>query len=218
MRILLIEDDEMLGASMKRALEQAGYAVDWAQAGDEAVAALMAQDYAVALLDLGLPRMDGVDALKSVRSSRNRTPIIIVTARDDSRRRVEGLDAGADDYVTKPFDLDELLARIRSNIRRGEGRADDVLTAQNVRYNLTDRTVTQDDAPVALTAKELKVLAKLMGHAGRFVSKGEVENALYSGEDDVESNTIEVTIYALRRKLGAQFIVTARGLGYMIAK
>jgi DNA-binding response OmpR family regulator len=218
MRILLVEDDTMLGAGMKRALEQAGYAVDWAQAGDEAVAALTAHDYAAALLDLSLPELDGIDALKAVRGQRNRTPIIIVTARDGSKQRVEGIDAGADDYVTKPFDLDELLARIRSTIRRGEGRANDVLIAQNVRYDLTDRTVTKDDAPVPLTAKELKVLAKLMNNAGRFVSKAEVENALYTGEDDVESNTIEVTIYALRRKLGARFIVTARGLGYMIAK
>jgi two-component system OmpR family response regulator/two-component system response regulator QseB len=218
MRILLVEDDTMLGADMKRALEQAGYAVDWAQAGDEAVAALTAHDYAAALLDLSLPELDGIDALKAVRGHRNRTPIIIVTARDGSKQRVEGLDAGADDYVTKPFDLDELLARIRSTIRRGEGRANDVLAAQSVRYDLTNRTVTKDDAPISLTAKELKVLAKLMNNAGRFVSKSDLENALYTGEDDVESNTIEVTIYALRRKLGARFIVTARGLGYMIAK
>jgi two-component system OmpR family response regulator/two-component system response regulator QseB len=218
MRILLVEDDMMLGAGMKRALERAGYAVDWAQAGDEAIAALMAQDYAAALLDLSLPQIDGIDALKAVRSQRNRTPIIIVTARHEPKQRVEGLDAGADDYVTKPFDLDELLARVRSNIRRGEGRANDTLIAQSVRYDLTDRTVFKNEAPVALTAKELKVLAKLMSQAGRFVSKSEVENALYCADDDVESNTIEVTIYALRRKLGEKFIVTARGLGYMIAK
>lgn len=215
MRLLLAEDDEMLGAGLKRTLQRVGYTVDWAMDGEEAIAAAKAQDYALILLDLGLPRVDGMEALHAIRAQRDLTPIIILTARDRPEQKVGGLDGGADDYVVKPFDLEELLARIRAQIRHRERRASDVLSTHGVQIDLAARTATLNDQPVALTAKEFKVLAVLMRRMGQFVSKDELEAALYDAAAEVESNTIEVAIYGLRRKLGAELIVTARGLGYM---
>ncbi|MCI3135170.1 response regulator transcription factor [Phenylobacterium aquaticum] len=215
MRLLLAEDDEMLGAGLKRTLQRVGYTVDWAMDGEEAIAAAKAQDYALILLDLGLPRVDGMEALHAIRAQKDLTPIIILTARDRPEQKVGGLDGGADDYVVKPFDLEELLARIRAQIRHRERRASDVLATHGVQIDLAARTATLHDQPVALTAKEFKVLAVLMRRMGQFVSKDELEAALYDAAAEVESNTIEVAIYGLRRKLGAELIVTARGLGYM---
>jgi DNA-binding response OmpR family regulator len=218
MRLLIAEDDPMLGAGLKRALERAGYTADWAKTGEEAIAAAAAQTYALMLLDLGLPEVDGMSAMRHIRHRRPEMPIIIVTALDGPGRKVEGLDAGADDYVVKPFDLEELLARIRARIRSREGRASDQLSAHGVVLDLAARTATRDGAPVSLTAKEFKVLAVLMRRMGQFVAKSELETALYDSEAEVESNTIETAIYALRRKLGAQFILTARGLGYTVPR
>jgi DNA-binding response OmpR family regulator len=218
MRLLIAEDDPMLGAAMKRALERAGYTADWAKTGEEAVAAASAQDYALILLDLGLPKLDGLGALKSIRGRRDRTPVIVVTAHDRPEQKVEGLDAGADDYVVKPFDLDELLARIRAQLRSREGRASDALVVGEVAIDLAARTVTRTGDPVVVTAKEFKVLSVLARRAGQFVSKGELENALYDDAAQVESNTIETAVYSLRRKLGARLILTARGLGYTVPK
>jgi DNA-binding response OmpR family regulator len=217
MRLLVAEDDSMLSAGLSRALQRSGYTVDLARNGEEAVAAALAQQYALILLDLGLPGMGGMDALRAIRGRRDATPVIILTANDRPDQKVEGLDAGADDYVGKPFDLEELLARIRAQIRRGERRTSDHLVAGDVRLDLAARTVTKGDQPVGVTAKELKVLVELMRRMGAFVSKDELETALYDGEAGVESNTIEVAIYGLRRKLGNDLIMTARGLGYTIA-
>jgi DNA-binding response OmpR family regulator len=218
MRLLIAEDDPMLGAGLRRALERAGYAADWATTGEEAIAASSAQPYALLLLDLSLPEVSGLEALRAIRSRRPEMPIIIVTALDRPEQKVEGLDAGADDYVVKPFDLDELLARIRARIRRRDKRVSDRLSAHGVTLDLAARTVTKDGEPVAVTAKEFKVLAALMRRAGQFVGKPELETALYDSESEVESNTIETAIYALRRKLGSELILTARGLGYTIAR
>jgi DNA-binding response OmpR family regulator len=218
MRLLIAEDDPMLGAGLKRALERAGYAADWARTGEEAVAAAVAQPYALMLLDLGLPELSGLEAMREVRRRRPDMPIIIVTAQDRAEQKVEGLDAGADDYVVKPFDLEELLARIRARIRSREGRSSDQLCAHGVTVDLAARTVAKDGAPVSLTAKEFKVLALLMRRAGQFVAKPELETALYDSEAEIESNTIETAVYALRRKLGAELILTARGLGYTIPR
>jgi two-component system OmpR family response regulator/two-component system response regulator QseB len=190
-KLLLVEDDAMLGAAMKRGLEKAGYVIDWAHDGDEALGGLAAQSYETVILDLSLPQLDGIEVLKRMRARRNATPVIIVTARGRGDQKIDGLDAGADDYLVKPFDLAlDIGARL---VRRG-------------------------DATVQLTAKELRVLDVLMRRAGRFVSKDDLENALYDATGGVESNTIEVTIYALRKKLGTDFILTARGLGYMVGK
>jgi DNA-binding response OmpR family regulator len=208
----------MLGAGLKRALERAGYAADWARTGEEAIAAAAAQAYALMLLDLGLPEVSGLAALREIRRRSQTLPIIIVTAFDRPEQKVEGLDAGADDYVVKPFDLEELLARIRARIRSRDGRASDQLSAHGVVLDLAARTAARDGAPVALTAKEFKVLAALMRRLGQFVSKAELEDALYDAEAEVESNTIETAVYALRRKLGAELILTARGLGYTIPR
>jgi DNA-binding response OmpR family regulator len=217
MRLLVAEDDSMLSAGLSRALQRSGYAVDLARNGEEAVAATQAQRYALILLDLGLPGMDGITALRAIRGRRDTTPVIILTANDRPDQKVEGLDAGADDYVAKPFDLEELLARIRAQIRSHDRRASDALVAGDVRLDLAGRTVTRSGDAVAVTAKEFRVLAELMRRMGHFVSKDELETALYDGEAGVESNTIEVTVYGLRRKLGNDLILTARGLGYTIA-
>jgi len=218
MRLLIAEDDPMLGAGLRRALQRAGYTVDLAVTGEEAMAATRAQDYELILLDLGLPHVGGLEALKALRGRRDPTPVIIVTARDRPEQKVEGLDAGADDYVVKPFDLEELMARIRAHIRRGEQRTSDVISAHEVSVQLAARTVTLRGEPVAVTAKEFKVLAALIRRIGQFVSKEELEGALYDDTAEVESNTIEVAVYGLRRKLGPGLIVTARGLGYTIPK
>lgn len=218
MRLLIAEDDPMLGAGLKRALERAGYAADWAKTGEEAVSAAAAGSYALMLLDLGLPEMSGLDALRAIRSRRQMLPIIIITAQDRAEQKVEGLDAGADDYVVKPFDLDELLARIRAQIRSRDRRASDQLDAHGVALDLAARTVAKDGRSVSLTAKEFKVLAVLMRRMGQFVSKTELETAIYDGETEIESNTIETAVYALRRKLGAELILTARGLGYTVPR
>jgi DNA-binding response OmpR family regulator len=218
MRLLLVEDDAMLGAAMKRGLEKGGHVVDWALDGDEALGALSAQAYAIVLLDMSLPGIDGMDVLKAVRTRKDDTPVIVVTARGRSEQKIGALDAGADDYLVKPFDLEELLARIRAQIRRSERRVHDVLSAQGVTLDLGAQSVHRDAVSVPVTAKELRVLSALMRRQGRFVGKAELENELYDSAAAIESNTIEVTIYALRKKLGAGFIVTARGLGYMVGK
>lgn len=218
MRLLVVEDDEMLGSALQRTLARAGYAVDWFVRGDDGLAATEAQTYDTIVLDLGLPALDGIGVVKAMRARRNDTPVIILTARDAPSQRVEGLDAGADDYMVKPFDLDELLARVRAQLRRRDGRASHVLTVGAVSLDLSARLATKDDVPISLTAKELKVLAELMRRPGRFVSKAELEVALYDDSAAVESNTVEVAIYSLRRKLDPGLIVTVRGLGYMMGR
>ena len=218
MRLLLAEDDQMLGKGLKAALERAGYTVDLAQDGEEAVAATLAQDYDLILLDLGLPKIDGMDVLHAVRAKKDLTPVIILTARDRPDQKVGGLDAGADDYMVKPFDLDELLARVRARVRNNEQRPSDILAACGVQLDLAARTAHLKGKPVSLTAKEFKVLAILMRRMGQFVSKDDVERGLYDAASEVESNTIEVAIYGVRRKLGSDLVVTARGLGYMVPR
>jgi len=209
MRLLIAEDDPMLGAGLKRALERAGYAADWAKTGEEAVACAATESYALMLLDLGLPEMTGLDALRTIRGRRQMLPIIIITAQDRAEQKVEGLDAGADDYVVKPFDLNELMARIRAQIRSRDRRSSNQLDAHGVVLDLAARTVSKDGRAIALTAKEFRVLAVLMRRMGQFVSKAELEAAIYDGEAEIESNTIETAIYALRRKLSAELILTS---------
>ena len=218
MKLLLVEDDIRLGETVKRALEGGGYTVDWVRRGDDAVAAAGLQHYGVLLLDLSLPHMSGLDVLREIRRRPAYLPVIIVTAQDRPTHRIAGLDAGADDYLVKPFDLDELIARVRAQVRRQDGRSSDLLFARNVRLDLAGRTMWRDDASVAITAREFKLAALLMRRSGRFVSKEEIEAALYDDSAEFESNTVEVAISALRRKLGRDFIVTARGLGYTVPK
>jgi two-component system OmpR family response regulator/two-component system response regulator QseB len=218
MRVLLVEDDLPLGRSMKQAFVSAGYVVDWATDGDEAVAGARSQEYAAILLDLGLPILSGIDALKTLRGHRNTAPVLIISANDRLEQKIEGLDAGADDYLVKPFDLEELLARVRAHIRRHDGRTSNILVAGDLQLELDARRAAKNNEPLILTAKEFKVLALLMRRAGRFVSKSDLENAIYDDAVEVDSNTIEVTIYNLRRKVGSTAIMTVRGLGYMVPK
>lgn len=215
-RLLVAEDDAALGSAMKRALELDGYVVDLFARGDDVLEAASVGDYDVILLDLGMPRMGGLDVLRQLRADGNATPVIIVTAFDRTRQRVAGLDAGADDYVVKPVDLEELAARIRSQLRRKDGRPADGMSVGEVTLDVSGHVATLGGEPVALTAKEFRVLALLMRRARRFVSKADLEGELYDQDHWVESNTVEVAISALRRKFGRDFIRTARGLGYMV--
>ncbi len=219
MRILLIEDDEALGQALLEALGDAGYVAEWVRRGDDAAEMALDAAYDLALLDLGLPRMDGIEVLRHIRQRRDAyLPVIIITARDRPAHRIAGLDAGADDYVVKPFDPDELIARIRSQLRRRDGRGSNIISVRAVDLDLAGATVRLNGEPVAMSARELKVLTLLMRRAGRFVSKEDVNAAIYDDSADIESNTVEVAVSVIRRKLGRDFIVTARGLGYTVPK
>lgn len=219
MRILLIEDDPALGAALRHALVRAGYVVDWVRRGDDGAAMAIDGDHDVALIDLGLPELDGIEVVRAIRARRSAyLPVIVITARDRSAHRVAGLDAGADDYVVKPFDVDELTARIRSQLRRRDDRRSNVITAGAVDLDLAGSTVRLHGAPVAMSAREVKVLTQLMRRQGRFVTKDELAAAIHDDSVEVESNTVEAAISVIRKKLGREVIVTARGLGYMVPK
>jgi DNA-binding response OmpR family regulator len=218
MRILLVEDDIFLGEALQKGLELEGYRVDWVRRGDDLLMMSGSGSYEVVLLDLGLPRLSGLEALAGFRAQRDMTPVIIITAQDRPSQKVAGLDAGADDYLVKPVDLDEVLARIRAQVRRRDHRSSNILEAGPIRLDLNGRVALKEDRSIAITAKEYKILALLMRRAGRFVDKSELEAAVYDDESGAESNTIEVSISALRRKFGRDTILTARGLGYMIPK
>lgn len=217
MRLLLVEDDAMLGASLKKALEHYAYGVDWVQDGESAILAIKDSPYAAVVLDVNLPKFSGIEVLQEVRRTKHMVPILLLTARDLPGQKVEGLDAGADDYLVKPFDLDELLARVRALVRRSSGRAETILRSGPLALDPTASTLRKDDTPIPLTAKEFRTLKLLMERAGKFVTKGDIEYALYSADDAAESNTVEVTIYNLRKKLGSEIIQTVRGVGYRIA-
>lgn len=214
MRILLVEDDELLGDGLQAGLRQAGYNVDWLKDGIQARTALAAEQYAAVVLDLGLPRLDGLALLRELRAAGDATPVLVLTARDSTLDKVKGLDSGADDYLIKPVDLDELSARLRALIRRAGGVASPVIKVGAVEIDPAARLARLRGEPVDLPAKELAVLEMLMRNAGRIVSRGQLESALYGWGEGVESNAVEVHIHHLRRKLGAERIRTLRGLGY----
>jgi DNA-binding response OmpR family regulator len=218
MRLLLVEDDSMIGESVLDFLRSEAYAVDWVRDGEVADSALRSQDYDLILLDLGLPRLDGLQLLRSLRSRKVRTPVLIVTARDAVQQRVEGLNAGADDYLLKPFDLDELLARVRALLRRASGRAEPVYEHMGVSINPATREVAAQGRPVVLSAREWAVLEPLLARPGMVLSRAQLEEKLYSWKDEISSNAVEVYIHGLRKKLGADLIQTVRGVGYMVPK
>jgi two-component system OmpR family response regulator len=218
MRVLLVEDDRMIAQGLLTALRQDGHAVDWMQDGTSADEALRASTFDLVLLDLGLPRRDGLTVLRELRGRRDATPVIILTARDDVSDRIAGLDAGADDYVVKPFDLDELAARMRSVLRRAAGRGDPFIEHAGIRLNPVTHSVEKDGAAVHLSAHEFAVLEALMQRPGAVLSRAQLEDRLYGWQDSVESNAVEVYIHGLRRKLGAESIRTLRGVGYFIPK
>jgi two-component system response regulator QseB len=219
MRILLVEDDPMIGKTLRQALQQDGYAVDWAADGEAARTALATsgEAYALVLLDLGLPRKSGLDLLKEIRRAGNRVRVLVVTARDAVADRVAGLDAGADDYLTKPFSLDELGARMRALLRRDIGREGNVLRHRDIALDTMTHTAMQSGQPVELSAREFALLAALLERPGAALSKAQLEERLYPWGDEVESNAIEVHVHNLRKKLGADAIRTLRGVGYALA-
>jgi len=218
MRILLAEDDTLLGDGLRAGLRQRGFQVDWVRDGDAAARELRAQPYAAAVLDLGLPRKDGLAVLAAIRKARITTPVLVLTARDTVPERILGLDTGADDYVVKPVDLLELAARLRALVRRSHGRPDECLTAQDVVLDPASRTVRRADQPVVLSTREFDLLHAFMLGAGRVLSREQLEQQLYSWGQEVDSNAIEVHIHNLRRKLGSGLIQTVRGVGYMLLR
>jgi two-component system response regulator QseB len=218
MRVLLVEDDQMIGESARTALRGDGFAVDWVRDGRAANLALQAERYDMALLDLGLPTMDGLDVLRALRGRKDRVPVLIITARDAVKDRVRGLDAGADDYLVKPVDLDELSARMRSLLRRSSGRAEPVIVHHDIALDPATREVTLRGEPVPLSARELAVLQALLERPGAVLSRAQLEERLYGWGEEIESNTVEVYVHGLRRKLGVDVIRTVRGVGYMVPK
>lgn len=216
MRILLAEDDPLLGDGLRAGLRQLGFQVDWVRDGEAAERELRAEPYAAAVLDLVLPLKDGMTVLAAVRGAGIAVPVLVLTARDAVSDRVRGLDVGADDYVVKPVDLNELAARLRALVRRAHGQPKETLAAQDVVLDPAARSVQQAGQPVSLSSREFDLLHALMLNAGRVLSREQLEQQLYSWGQEVESNAIEVHIHHLRRKLGNSLIQTVRGVGYML--
>ena len=218
MRILLVEDDEMIGRSLAHGLRDDGYAVDWVKDGVEATAALadVAAEHALILLDWNLPRMDGLAVLRQLRAAGSLTPVLMLTARDETRDLVAGLDAGADDYLPKPFLLDELKARLRSLLRRGQGRASNIQRYGLLSIDASQHVVKRGELTIALTAREFALLQALMEQPGALRSRKQLEERLYGWSETVESNALEVLIHALRRKIGATLVENVRGVGWRL--
>ena len=215
MRILLVEDDDLLAAGIRDTLERALYAVEWVPDGAQALAALKSNTFDLVVLDLGLPKVDGVEVLRQVRGEGGTVPVIVLSARDTAPDRVLGLDAGADDYLVKPFDVDELLARVRAQQRRQRGAAVNVIEHGPLRLDPAALTVTFEGRPVALQRREFMLLQKLLQSAGQVLSRAQLEDSLYGWDSGVESNSVDVHIHKLRRKLYPEVIRTVRGVGYI---
>jgi two-component system response regulator QseB len=218
MRVLVVEDDRMIAKGLHTALKQDGYAVDGVSDGASAAAALRSSQFDLVLLDLGLPERDGLEVLRELRARGDATPVIIVTARDDVQNRIQGLDAGADDYIIKPFDLDEVAARMRSVLRRAAGRGDPSIRHRGITLDPVAHTVERGGEPVVLSAHEFSVLEALMQRPGAVLSRAQLEDRLYGWSEGIESNAVEVYVHGLRRKLGNDAIRTLRGVGYFVPK
>ena len=215
MRILLVEDDDLLAAGIRDTLERALYAVEWVDDGAHALAALQANSFDLVILDLGLPGLDGIEVLRRVRAGGAATPVLILSARDTAPDRVLGLDAGADDYLIKPFDVDELLARVRVLQRRQRGAAINVIEHGRLTLDPAALSVTFDGRPVALQRREFMLLQRLLQSPGQVLSRAQLEEAIYGWDGGIESNTVDVHIHKLRRKLYPEVIRTVRGIGYI---
>ena len=216
MKILLVEDDALLGNGVQAGLVQEGISVDWVQDGKQALSAATVGHYDLMILDLGLPEIDGMEVLRILRCRQDGIPVLVLTARDTLSDRVSGLDGGADDYMVKPFDLEELCARVRALARRQTGRSTPLIEHGQIRLDPAGHTVTLDCAAIELSHKEFSLLLKLLENVGRIMSRSTLEEALYSWGEEVESNVIEVHIHHLRKKLGSSLIRTVRGAGYTI--
>ncbi|MCH7329330.1 MAG: DNA-binding response regulator [Acinetobacter sp. 39-4] len=214
MRILLAEDDASQAESIKDWLEMDGYNVDWVERGDHAILAIEQHDYDCLLLDRGLPQASGDEIVKVIRRQNAQTPVIFITARDHIQDRVEGLDLGANDYLVKPFNLEELSARVRAQLRQHQARAGQYLNFSDLQLDPQAKTLTKAEQPINLTAKEFQILHKLMLKPDHIVTREQLEESLYAWGDEIESNAIEVFIYQIRKKIGGHYIKTIRGLGY----
>jgi DNA-binding response OmpR family regulator len=214
MRLLVAEDDALIGEGIQAALKMSGYVVDWVRDGNQALLAMSTEEYAACVLDISLPKLDGLGVLRALRQQRNNIPVLVLTARDSREDKILGLDSGADDYLTKPFDLTELLARLRSLLRRSAGLGSALLIVKNIVLDSVARRVTQDGHPVILSAKEYALLLDLMSHQNHIRSRHDLEQSLYGWGDEVESNAVEVHIHHLRKKLGSECIQTVRSMGY----
>lgn len=218
MRLLIVEDDKLLGDGICVTLTEEGYATDWVTDGEMAETALRTEDYALVILDLGLPKRPGIEVLKWLRGQKNDVPVLILTARDTVGDRVQGLDCGADDYLVKPFDMDELSARIRALVRRSGGRSNPVVEHEDVTLDPASHTVTKAGVRIDISPREFAVLRLLLENRGKVLSRSRLEEGLYAWGDEVESNAVEVYIHHLRKKLGSQLIRTLRGVGYTVDK
>ena len=217
MRVLLVEDDLMIGESLSEALQDEAYTVDWVKDGRQAILTLRVQPYDIILLDLGLPEVDGMGVLTAMRAAKIDTPVLILTARDQLKDRIAGLDSGADDYVVKPFELGEVFARMRVLIRRAQGKADNQVTVGNLTLDTAHKRVMMEGKPIDLTAKEYMLLTTFMLSPEKVMSKNELEDSLYGWGGEVESNAIEFLIHSLRKKVGQDRIKNVRGLGWYIS-
>jgi len=218
MRVLLVEDDTMVGESVRKGLRQEGFAVDWVEDGAAAELALATGVYDLLLLDLGLPKKAGMEVLASLRQKKSTLPVMLITARDAVADRVKGLDAGADDYLVKPFDLDELAARARALVRRRAGNAESVLRSGELTLNPATHQAEYQGKSLTLSGREFGLLQALIERPGAVLSRAQLEDKLYGWSEEVGSNTVEVYIHGLRKKLGADFIKTVRGVGYTVPR
>ena len=216
MRLLLVEDDAMIGEAIRTGLKREGFAVDWVCDGESAAQVLRTEEFDLLLLDLGLPRKGGLPILGELRARGQGLPVLIITARDAVSDRVQGLDAGADDYLVKPFDLDELAARIRALLRRKSGHTAPAIEHLGVVLNPATHSVLRDGREVALSPREFALLQLLMERPGTILSRARIEERLYGWGEEIESNAVEVYVHGLRRKLGADFILNVRGVGYRV--
>ncbi|AJE14186.1 MULTISPECIES: response regulator [Stutzerimonas] len=218
MRLLLVEDDPALGEGIRTALKPEGYTVDWLQDGASALHALTHESFDLAVLDLGLPRLDGLEVLRRLRAEANPVPVLVLTARDATADRIAGLDAGADDYLVKPFDVAELKARLRALLRRSFNRAEPVLAYRDILLDPVNQQVSYQGNPVNLPRKEFVLLHELLAQPGRVLTRDKLQQVLYGWDEDVESNALEVHIHHLRKKFFPELIRTVRGVGYLVDK
>jgi len=216
MRLLLVEDDPALGEGVRTGLRQEGYTIDWLQDGASALHALQTEEFDLVVLDLGLPRLDGIELLKRLRGGGATLPVLILTARDATEDRIAGLDAGADDYLVKAFDLNELKARLRALLRRSTGRATVLIEHAGITLDPSSQQVTYNGQTVVLTPKEYLLLHELLAQPGKVFTRERLTQLLYGWEEEAESNTLEVHIYHLRKKLFSELIRTVRGIGYLV--
>lgn len=218
MRLLLVEDDAMIGAGIRTGLRQQGYSVDWVRDGEAAELATKTTPYDAILLDIGLPKKTGLELLAHWRKQKSSVPVLIITARDAVSDRIAGLDAGADDYLVKPFDLDELAARLRALLRRHSGRATPIIEHGALTLDPATHLVTLDGSPISLSAREFALLHSLLEKPGVPLSRAQLEDRLYGWEEEIGSNAVEVYIHSLRRKLGNEWVRNVRGVGYLVPR